>query len=96
MYDWFVRSNTGVISMGAPKPASQAGRSTAVTNRPIRTKPAPACPECGSQMKLRRPGPRDRWEPFWGCADFPDCRGTRQIMADGSPEEDWSVEDIDA
>lgn len=54
----------------------------------IRTKPEPLCPECGSKMVLRRPKPGQNWQPFWGCYDFPDCRGVRHIMPDGEPEED--------
>jgi len=60
-------------------------------SKPIRTKPVPYCPECGAQMKLRRPGPNADWEPFWGCNRFPHCRGTRQIMDDGTPEPDDDV-----
>lgn len=61
--------------------------------KPIRTKPVPYCPECGAKMVLRRPGLNQHWEAFWGCALYPDCRGTRQIMDDGSPEPDDDLED---
>lgn len=42
--------------------------------------PAPTCPSCSQPMVLRtarrgsRPGSR-----FWGCADYPGCRGTRAL-----------------
>jgi ssDNA-binding Zn-finger/Zn-ribbon topoisomerase 1 len=63
--------------------------------KPIRLKPEPACPDCGTQMVLRRPKPGDTWEAFWGCPFYPDCRGTRDIKPDGTPEEDndW-LEDL--
>jgi restriction system protein len=40
--------------------------------------PAPACPACGRGMVLRtaRQGAR-AGSRFWGCAGYPECRGTR-------------------
>ena len=40
--------------------------------------PNPACPQCGQRMVLRtaRTGPR-AGSRFWGCAAYPDCKGTR-------------------
>ena len=35
----------------------------------------PACPICGKPMKLR--SRRSDGAKFWGCSDFPKCRGTR-------------------
>jgi len=64
------------------------GDAVAMIDQPIRTNPAPYCPECGGRMVLRRPRSGQPWEPFWGCTDYPDCRGTRQILADGRAEED--------
>ena len=58
----------------------------------IRTKPVPYCPECGAKMALKRPRPGQDWDPFWGCALYPDCRGTRQIQEDGTPEADDDME----
>jgi hypothetical protein len=43
------------------------------------TPPAPSCPKCGASMVLRevkQDGPR-KGEKFWGCPNFPQCRGTR-------------------
>ena len=54
----------------------------------IRTKPEPYCPDCGGRMILRRPKKGQSRRPFWGCSQWPDCDGTRNIMADGQPEED--------
>ena len=37
--------------------------------------PPPTCPACGTTMLQRRN--RKTNEPFWGCASYPRCRGTR-------------------
>ncbi len=41
---------------------------------------APACPVCGKPMirKMVKRGQRQGSE-FWGCIDFPNCKGTRRI-----------------
>jgi len=41
----------------------------------------PECPECGQPMLRRtvRKGSR-AGEAFWGCSDYPDCRGTREVV----------------
>ena len=54
----------------------------------IKTKPVPFCPLCGAQMKLRRPKPGQSWSAFWGCNQFPDCKGSRNILSNGSPDMD--------
>ena len=38
---------------------------------------APKCPKCGADMQLRHGKTGD----FWGCTDYPTCRGTRPIAA---------------
>jgi restriction system protein len=42
----------------------------------------PSCPECGSEMVLRtaRRG-KHTGDKFWGCADYPSCRGTRPLTS---------------
>lgn len=51
-------------------------------------------------MKLRKPGPGATWDPFWGCMAYPDCKGTRDILPDGTAESDeaeaWVAWDFDA
>jgi restriction system protein len=39
---------------------------------------APSCPQCGKPMRQRtaRTGPH-AGQPFWGCTDYPDCKGIR-------------------
>jgi len=39
-------------------------------------------------MKLRWPGKYQHFEPFWGCTQYPDCRGRRNILPNGEPEGD--------
>ena len=40
----------------------------------------PACPRCGSEMKLREAkSGANAGLRFWGCLEFPKCRGTRAI-----------------
>lgn len=36
---------------------------------------APMCPQCGKSMRRRKSAKGD----FWGCSDFPDCKGTRPV-----------------
>ncbi len=38
---------------------------------------SPACPQCGKAMLPRKSAKGD----FWGCSDFPQCKGTRAIQA---------------
>ena len=35
----------------------------------------PECPKCGARMVSRKQGETGR--RFWGCSNFPTCRGTR-------------------
>ena len=41
-----------------------------------------ACPECGAPMELRRSG---RHGPFYGCTQWPSCKGSHGAHPDGSP-----------
>jgi ssDNA-binding Zn-finger/Zn-ribbon topoisomerase 1 len=61
----------------------------------IRTQPVPYCPECGAQMKLRKPrqGALKQFAPFWGCGRYPDCDGTREICPEcGKSDDDCACE----
>jgi very-short-patch-repair endonuclease len=45
----------------------------------------PLCPRCGQPMVLRvvrKEGPR-KGQRFWGCQDYPRCRGTRAYASEG-------------
>lgn len=39
------------------------------------------CPDCGAPMELRR----SRYGPFYGCSQFPACRGSHGAHPDGKP-----------
>lgn len=49
--------------------------------RQINTVETPACPDCGSSMKLRR----SRFGLFYGCPRYPACQGTHGAHPDGKP-----------
>jgi hypothetical protein len=40
----------------------------------------PTCPKCGGSMVRRVRG--SDGAVFWGCSDFPRCRGTRELVTD--------------
>ena len=44
---------------------------------------APQCPTCNSEMELRtaRRGP-NAGKRFWGCSQYPKCKGTRKCSAE--------------
>ena len=42
---------------------------------------APECPDCGKPMRKRS----SRKGEFWGCAAYPDCRGSRDIEPGENP-----------
>ena len=49
------------------------------TGKPSTSVEAPPCPVCQSEMVLRTA--KKGWKAgsqFWGCSDYPKCRGTRQ------------------
>jgi len=38
------------------------------------------CPRCGADMKIRTAkSGRNAGRRFWGCSDYPECRGTRPV-----------------
>jgi ssDNA-binding Zn-finger/Zn-ribbon topoisomerase 1 len=45
-------------------------------------------------MRLREPKNGQSWNAFWGCTNFPDCRGKRGIGPDGKPEQDENLDNI--
>jgi len=54
-------------------------------SQPVITEPqsaSPLCPKCGSEMVLRtaKKGP-NQGEQFWGCPNYPQCRGTQKYEA---------------
>jgi len=60
----------------------------------MQTKPEPYCPVCGAKMILRQPKPNQSWKSFWGCGQYPDCKGTRNINPEtGKPVDDFDDDD---
>lgn len=49
------------------------------------------CPECDSAMVLREN--RETGDQFWGCSQYPDCRGTRRLD-DDSPARQARVDEM--
>jgi ssDNA-binding Zn-finger/Zn-ribbon topoisomerase 1 len=41
------------------------------------------CADCGAQMVLRK-SPKYK-SPFWGCSNYPECRGAHGAHPDGRP-----------
>lgn len=42
---------------------------------------APACPICGNNMRKRFPrNGSENHHPFWGCSNYPKCKGTRKCQ----------------
>ena len=46
---------------------------TVQTDEQIVIEVAPTCPRCGETMTKRS----GKFGSFWGCADYPECQGTR-------------------
>lgn len=67
------RSDYGASPAVPARPTAGVGR-----DRIGNTASSPQCPQCGSGMVLRtaRKGP-NAGSRFWGCTDYPRCRGTR-------------------
>lgn len=54
-----------------------AGRKHAPARNPAVNLDQTACPKCGTEMMKRTN--RKTGDAFWGCSNFPKCRGTRKI-----------------
>lgn len=67
-----------VRSVQAPA-SGQAPQAQASTPTETAT---PLCPKCGKAMQQR--ANRRTKEHFWGCTDYPVCRGTRQLTENAS------------
>lgn len=58
----------------------------------LKPDPWPYCPKCGAKMVLR--SRHSDGKRFWGCFQFPDCKGSRNIAPDGEPETDEIRRDL--
>ena len=65
--------------LAAARLAERERRRSAPTDRSHPPDPSdhiPACPQCGKAMVLRKAKTgKNAGEPFWGCSDYPQCRG---------------------
>jgi restriction system protein len=63
------QASSGTEAAAAPRPAAAA---------PLQDSGAPMCPRCSNPM-VRRTASRgaNKGNMFWGCAEYPSCRGTR-------------------
>lgn len=50
-----------------------------------------ACPECGGPMVSRKNSRDDT--RFWGCANYPTCRGTRNTDGEAPEERSFTPSD---
>jgi hypothetical protein len=94
-----VRQACTSTNPGDTRPAATAQPSAEKTpsdlQQPARAEPdAPPkvevrCPKCGGPMVVRHN--RKTGEAFWGCRNFPTCRGTRPYKGEGSlpPEREF-------
>ena len=57
------------------------------SDRSVGSQTPPACPNCAKPMRLRtaRQG-KNAGTRFWGCRDYPDCKGTRPLEASGKQQ----------
>lgn len=53
-----------------------AARKETLIKKPDARLDQPSCPKCGTRMNKRTK--RKTGDTFWGCANFPKCRGTRK------------------
>lgn len=63
----------------------------------MKDKNEPHCPICGKRMKLHkpRPGTTQSWTPYWGCVDYPECKGIIKCPPAIKPNEDdvrWALD----
>lgn len=51
---------------------------------------APECPQCGMSMVIRD----GKYGEFWGCQQYPDCRGTRSVERDENGDIKGTVKEV--
>jgi hypothetical protein len=83
-----LRSRAGIPEAPPSTVASPQGAEPGETgspqfsnSSPLSTSTSPSCPRCGTAMVLRvvkKEGPY-KGKSFWGCPNFPKCRGFREI-----------------
>jgi hypothetical protein len=73
-----VRERVGPAGQGTAAAEERAAEDVPVAGEEVDGAGPPLCPRCGQPMVPRtaRRGPHEG-EAFWGCADYPRCRGVR-------------------
>jgi len=58
---------------------------------PTRGQRVPYCPMCGAVMVKRIPkaGAYKKFKPFWGCIQYPDCKGMRDLFGQAGADDEW-------
>jgi hypothetical protein len=69
-----------LLGHGSSTNESETRQTSPDEREQVREISPPACPKCGAEMVLRtaKRG-KNRGEQFWGCPEFPRCRGIRQL-----------------
>ena len=77
LLQWLERA---ALRAGRSRRESRKNSVSAVYHSPTELEDAPHCPSCNRSMVKRkaRRAAHARSE-FWGCPNFPECRGTREI-----------------
>jgi hypothetical protein len=78
-------SRSDVTGPAAPAVNAAQKASSSLSNGAPSTHAPPACPKCGQPMVLRvvkKEGPY-KGNKFWGCRDFPRCRGVLEYVPEG-------------
>lgn len=78
-YRWSVTESVA----SEPEAAARLVENSSDPSTPVNGSAEPECPDCGSSMQKRRAqrGPR-AGKYFWGCSEFPQCRGAIDIEDD--------------
>lgn len=81
----FYEEGSGTLGAGYGGPRSLPPNGAGDREEPEKDYgPAPQCPKCESDMVLRRRKADN--VPFWGCTDFPSCRGIVNVDDDAQPK----------
>lgn len=74
---WETLANRKDAHWGSWTPTPASKRRASDERRRLREE-QPKCPLCGAGMRVVRPSPGDKWEPFWGCCNYKvnGCRGS--------------------
>ncbi|MCL2651792.1 MAG: topoisomerase DNA-binding C4 zinc finger domain-containing protein [Candidatus Azobacteroides sp.] len=56
--------------------------SVCLTEARAKNENAPACPNCGKPMTIRKAATgKNAGKEFWGCTGYPECKGTKECAS---------------